>query len=661
MNSGEQKFRLIEWWVVALVLVTLVFGEWGSISAQTQTERIDRKALSDLKIKPGPEPNIPMPAIYNSPPRIIEHIVGGKTEFRLFYFCKYHTSDELRKIVHDQFATKIFDAKGKATEVPSYTVNSNPATNQLIVRCASREDIEAVLETLEHVDIQPVQVKIDCLISEVYADMTFDRETTIEIANLLGENITLKPGGTPFGASVRQLVLDDTYLPAFPGASLREVARSRMGLNIGYLSTSRAFTVLVDLLESRGYLKILMNPTLEVVNGKTAKVSSRQKVPIDRITMRSTQSDYLETKTEYEDVIDSLEITPHVFGDGYIALETSIVLGSKNTPEGVKQVPIITKKEITNKENRIRQGESLIIGGMRKNEEFGVVRGVPILKDLPLIGFLFSGEDTEQRAVETIFILTPTISTGGAPREEVTKDIKKKHEPASPEGLQKSMADVFGAKAREEEQKLKTQEEEQSRKQADAEKAEARSAAREAEDRADRAETELNRVKTQADRIKGEAEKAVEEADAKVKAAEEAKTAADKAAADAAKAKEQADKAKAQAEEKAKAAEKALAEANASAKAAEQDEEAADAEKTSPEANKARARSNRKPKADEKAEAEADAKTETDDKADVEADAKTTAAEKAGKEEGTTETQKSQEEGAEKAEAEKDKADAKEA
>ena len=147
--------------------------------------------------------------------------------------------------------------------------------------------------------------------------------------------------------------------------------------------------------------------------------------------MRSTNSDYLETKTEYENFIDSLKITAHVFADGYIGLETDVLLGSKNTPEGVKQVPIITKKEIQNKQNRIRKGESLVIGGIRKNEEFAVARGVPILKDIPIIGFLFSSEDTENRAVETIFILTPTISTDGGPTEEVMKQIKKIHEPDS--------------------------------------------------------------------------------------------------------------------------------------------------------------------------------------------------------------------------------------
>jgi type II secretory pathway component GspD/PulD (secretin) len=435
MSNRKQQIRYGQWPIVAVaVIVVLWISGWSSISAQTNTENEAEQTLRDLKIDVIPDPNIAVPEIYKTPPKIVKQKVGGTDEFKLFYFCKYHTSDGLKTIIHEQFATKLFDEKGKSTQVSDYTVSSNPLTNQLIVRCPLKEDVEAVLQTLEFVDVPPIQVKIECLVSEVYADMTFDRETTLAIDNLFGEKVVMNPAGTAFGADVRQLVQDDKYLPAFPGASLREVARSRMGLNIGYINTGEAghgFTLLIDLLESRGYLKILMNPTLEVVNGGTATVSSQQKVPLDRITMRSTNSDYLETRTEYENVIDSLKITAHVFGDGYIGLETDVLLGSKNTPEGVKQVPIITRKEIQNKENRIRQGESLVIGGIRKNEEFAVVRGVPILKDIPILGFLFSSEDTESRAVETIFILTPTISTDGRPKEEVMKQIKKIHEPDS--------------------------------------------------------------------------------------------------------------------------------------------------------------------------------------------------------------------------------------
>ena len=417
-----------------VVIIMLLIGGRGNLSAQTDTEHEAEQTLRDLKIDITPDPNAAVPEMYKVPPKILKQTVGGADEYKLFYYCLYHKSDNLKTIIHEQFATQLFDQKGASTQISDYTVSSNPSINQLIVRCPLKEDAEAVLQTLEYVDVPPIQVKIECLVSEVYADMTFDRETTLAIDNLFGENVVMKPAGTAFGADVRQLVQDDEYLPAFPGASLREVARSRMGLNIGYLSPGKAghgLTMLIDLLESRGYLKILMNPTLEVVNGGTATISSQQKVPLDITTMRSTNSDFLETRTEYENVIDSLKITAHVFADGYIGLETDVLLGSKNTPEGVKQIPIITKKEINNKQNRIRQGESLVIGGIRKNEKFAVVRGIPILKDIPLIGFLFSSEDTESRAVETIFILTPTISTGGGPKEEVMKQIQRIHEPES--------------------------------------------------------------------------------------------------------------------------------------------------------------------------------------------------------------------------------------
>ncbi len=555
MSSNSQTFsrnyRLI---LAATIAVSLGIGGWGSAFAQKATENTAIKVLHDLQIDLNDvEPNIPIPEIYTTPPKIVEQTVGGTQEFKLFYFCRHHTSDELKQIVHEQFATKLFDIEGKETKLVDYTVSSNPATNQLIVRCPARKDIEAVLETLEQMDVPPIQVKVDCLISEIYADFTFDRETTIAIENLFGEDVAMKPGGTAFGADVQQLIQDDEYLPAFPGASLRELIRARMGLKIGYMSATHNFAALVDLLESRGYLKILMNPTLEIVNGKTATVKSTQHVPLQTVTkflpIKSGGSDYApQTEMEYIDVIDSLEITPHVFADGSIGLESSILLGARNTPDGVKQVPIITKREITSKENRIRPGESLIIGGMRKTIEFGVVRGVPILKDIPLIGFLFSGEDTEQRAVETVFILTPTYSTGGRPKKEVMEEIKKKHESSSTESLQDTISDIFDGKSHEEQQRI-ANETEQSRLKADVEKTEARNAVRQANLRAEKAEAELEKVKAEAAKIEAEAKEAKAQADEKARAADAAKATADKAAADA-------KKAQAQTNAKAEAAEK---------------------------------------------------------------------------------------------------------
>jgi Flp pilus assembly secretin CpaC len=550
-SSGENVSR--SRWLITALTVGLVIWVGGvcTLFAQTNTEHNAEKALRDLQIDTSiDEPNIPIPEIYETSPKIVSQIVGGKEEFKLLYFCKQHTSDELKKIIHEQFATKLFDEKGKSTQVTDYTVSSNPATNQLIVRCPLHEDAEAVLELLESVDVPPIQVKIDCLVSEIYADFTFDRETTIEIGELFGEDIAMKPGGLPFGSSVQDLIDEGSEIPpAFPGASLRELIRARMGLNIGYLSTAREFTALVDLLESRGYLKVLMNPMIETINGKTSVVKSTEHVPLQTVTkFIPTQGDYLpQTEIQYEDVVDSLEITPHVFADGTIGLETDILLGARNTPDGVKQVPIITKREITSKENRIRPGESLIIGGIRKTIDFGVVRGVPILKDIPLLGFLFSGEDTEKRTVETVFVLTPTYSTGGRPKQEIMKELRKKHDPASPGALQNVITDFFGDKSAEEQQK--NLEAERSRLKDDAINVQIRSSARESEARAERLTSEAQKATTDAAKTKADADQLMEEAK-KLMAAAEAKAKA-------------AEKAKKEADAKAKAAEKAKQEAEA--------------------------------------------------------------------------------------------------
>ncbi len=642
MKRDSNKVGRSRWFTaIVVVLPMLSAGGCGDFLPAKSAGRESTRIINEVrKAETALEPNIPLPEIYRTPPEILEQTVGAHLEYRLFYFCRQHTAAELQKLVNDQFASSIFDEKGKSTRVIDFSININPATNQLIARCPNQADAESILEFLQRVDIPPIQVKISCLVSEIYADKTLDWETTLQISDLLGEGIQALPSGKAFapGGSIIPMVTDPSVLPAFPGASLREAARARMGLKVGYLSTSGKFSSVVDVLESQGYLKILYNPTLEVVNGKTAKVSQTQKVPIDRTFLRENigGTSYME-RTEWENVVDSLEVTPHVFQDGSVGLETNILLGSKLTPEGIKQVSIITKKEIDNQENRIRPGESLIIGGLRKTERRDVLRGIPFLKDIPVIGVLFSGRDFEERAVETVFILTPTISSSGAPQKEVVAEIKKKHDMPGSKDSNDTGFDPLGTRGRAEQLNRKLDEVEDARLEAEEEKTLARQAVREAEDKVERAEAQVQLAKMKAERIAAEAEakvkaadeakvvaekaiadantvmqnaqKAVAAADAKVKAADQARADAEKIAADATKTKEEGQKAKAEAEALAKAAEKAKAEADAMAKAAvqsktEADKATADAGKTKAEAEEAKVQAEKaKAEAEEKAKA----------------------------------------------------------
>ncbi|MBE0534131.1 MAG: type II and III secretion system protein [Phycisphaerae bacterium] len=558
----------------------------GDFFESKPTELESQRTLRELnKVQLSPNANIPVPSVYKEPPKIVEGTIGEKTDAKLFYFSRYHRVEKLKALIDNQFIKKFFDAKGKPTVVVDYNCSINPATNQLVVRCPTVIDAEQVLSFLEKVDVPPIQVKIDCIISEIYADHTLDWETRLEVQNLFGQEINL--------------------VGKLPGAALRDIARSTFGLQAGYVDggtynaatdtftadkQGHMFGALVDVLVSRGYLKILMNPQLEVVNGESATIVTSEHVPLDFIQSVHPVSGVITQKTEYVDVVDSLTITPHVFADGYIGIETRAVIGSKATPEGVKQVPIVTKREVVIKENRIRSGESLVIGGIRKAEQRSVVRGVPGLKDIPILGVLFSSKDFEERAKEVLFILTPTISTGGMPNEEMVANIQRKHTRIKTgDSLLDNIKDPFGSGAytelveeeaiRTEVERIKAEMEkaaaerkaadltirlDQAIKQAEQEKQRASRATSEIQAKADEAQTTVDAARAEAEQAKAAAaaaQKLLEEEKTRAAAAkaenEKALADANKTAAEAAAAKAAADKAKADADAEKAAAEKA--------------------------------------------------------------------------------------------------------
>lgn len=558
-------------------------GLTGERIAEIEAERTLRNIA---QIRPVEDPNITLPEKYKAPPTVVRQMVGGAPEYKLLYFARYHTPTSLKQMIDEQFANRIYAPKGKIIKSPAYITSVNPACNQLVVRCPNEPDIASALELLNSVDVPPIQVKIDCVIYEMYADVTMDRETTILVENFLGEGITM--GGK----------IDDSgdLLPAFPGAALREAIRSTFGLKVGFVRGKEGHQVrtLIDILESKGYLKIMLNPTLEVVNGKPARIVSKEKVPWETISLGQLNLSSAETvdprnvrtTNRYVWIVDQLTVTPHVFADGSIALATDAMISSKQTPEGVAQTPVITKRQISNRENRIRQGESLVIGGIRKSERRAVVRGVPGLKDIPVIGLFFSSKDFEERAKETVFVLTPTISTGGVPNKDMVERLRAAHEPPVPtETLHDAVADPFGFKAGQRQEQRELLEAEQAVLNAEKQRAIAQTAitaadskARSAQDKASRVLAELERTKKIARQMTADALKAKAEAEQMLKRADAARAQAARNTGDATRIRAEAEKltleaqaAMKKAEAKAQAAEAAMARVKAAEKQAEKD------------------------------------------------------------------------------------------
>lgn len=510
---------------VALLGIAVIFSGCGDFFAQKPTEIQSRAILEELEqVRESPHTQNLLPKAYRQPTERL----AIKDGIKVFYFTRHHPADDLAALVQQQL--------GVVSTV-------NPATNQIVAFCKDDAQADAVQQYLELTDVRPVQVNVDCLILERFGDITMDWETSILAQNILGEEITFgeqlatffdeKAGDTVYGIkngesisfSARNdfpLITDDMWNsmergtlldldPAFPGASLRETERSNFGLDFGYWDNrgvpGHQVRAVVDLLVSRGYLKILLNPTLETINGKKATVTIKDYVPIEEVRTGSAGASGVYNITKYVWVADTLSVTPHVFSDGTIGLETDIVIGSRSKPEGVVQRSIITERSVKVAENRIEPGKSLIIGGMRKSEKRSVVRGVPFLKDLPLVGILFSSEDFEEKGTEIIFILTPSVSSGSIENRQIVEQIRSKYEEPQ---YQKDMTDIFGdslgkdpyTKVLERE----ATEAELARVQAEMDLELARTEAQTAKERADQAEAEAEQLRQRAQTLELQAE-----------------------------------------------------------------------------------------------------------------------------------------------------------
>lgn len=385
------------WLLMVMLCLASGCGGFASHKAtRTQNEQIFHR-LSQIEM--APDADWPLPDHYTVEPKLLP----TRTGVTLFYFTRHHPPSTLAALVRGQLADLVSPHPNAGKDPKAGPmVDENPATNQLIIRCQSEEDARLVLEFLEQVDVPPIQVRVDCLISEVFADLTIDYQTRLQIENLLGEDLAVA-----------------SFLP---GASMRSVARNRMGLKAGI--TRDRFSAVIDVLESRGYAKVLMRPSLEVVNGRTARIQIKERIPTHEKILSGTM--VIDT-VRYQDIMDYLEVTPNVYADGTIGLKTSAGIASKS-PDGVEQVPVLTERQITNEENRLQRGQSLVIGGIIKTERMSVIRGVPFLQDLPGLGVLFSAKDFEDRAKEILFILTPSISTNGISPEEAVAQIRQKHQ-----------------------------------------------------------------------------------------------------------------------------------------------------------------------------------------------------------------------------------------
>src|SRR5690606_36242407 len=173
---------------------------------------------------------------------------------------------------------------------------------------------------------------------------------------------------------------------------------------------------IIDALKQEGELKIVSKPRLRTLNNQPAVVRVGQDLPI--FTREVTQSpSYPPTITEAETVQTItvgtvLSITPQVSADGIITLDVTpavsrLVRTARSATQNT-EAPVIDIRQASSIV-RLRDGSTIVMGGLVQDSSTTTRRKIPILGDIPLLGKAFTGTHEQKERTELIFFLTPRI------------------------------------------------------------------------------------------------------------------------------------------------------------------------------------------------------------------------------------------------------------
>ncbi|NLW50440.1 MAG: type II secretion system protein GspD [Candidatus Brocadiaceae bacterium] len=258
-------------------------------------------------------------------------------------------------------------------------------TNSLLIMTAPG-NFERVRAILDDLDRATPQVLIKVLIAEVTHDRTVDLGVEFSVLNL--PNVT-----------------DDSV--AFTDFGVASATQGLIFRGVGddALATIRA-------LEIEGKLEILSRPYILASDNQQATITVGDEVPFVTNT-RTTETGQTINTIQYQDIGIILNVTPHINPDGLVIMdvnpEISAVTDSTVPISESLSATVINKRSASTRV-AVRDGQTIVIGGLMEDRKTQGVRKVPILGDIPLLGALFRRTVTDKVKTELLIFLTPHVA-----------------------------------------------------------------------------------------------------------------------------------------------------------------------------------------------------------------------------------------------------------
>lgn len=327
----------------------------------------------------------------------VQDLAPLRTEYIQVNFAK---ASELAALLKDE-KTSLLSSRGN--------VSVDERTNILLVQDTAKK-LDEIRGLVNRLDVPVRQVLIESRI--VFAQDNFQEVLGVNF----GSAIKMRPGKEPIigisgnrssssdiatGVSLPSAITTDNRLntnlfPSLPTG----ITRSQFGLSIASLPGGTILDMELQALESEGLVKVVSSPRLMTSNQKTAHIESGTEVPYLEASSSGAAS------VSFKKAVLRLEVTPQITPNDQIILDLTV--NQDSVGELFANTPSIDTREI-HTQVLVANGDTVVLGGIYKQDKNKTIRRVPFLGSLPGVGFLFRDKNVKDNREELMIFVTPKI------------------------------------------------------------------------------------------------------------------------------------------------------------------------------------------------------------------------------------------------------------
>jgi len=272
--------------------------------------------------------------------------------------------------------------------------------NNSVVVCDTQENLARILTEIKKADVTPRQVMVEVVILDV--KLGDDTEIGINWDLLSSAN---------YDVIYRQNLTSERLqsTPETPVTTGNATAFNTVGLGGDFSVISGTIRHVLHLIQQKRDVEILASPRALVVSGESATIKAVEEIPYKEVMDTATGGADALTSTEFKEVGVNLQVSATVTDGNNIFLnvdtEQNVRTGESNG------IPVVDTRQVTTA-LLLADGRTVVIGGLRREEKTVETDQIPLLGDLPLIGFFFRSQRTVATHSELVVLLSPHVYAG---------------------------------------------------------------------------------------------------------------------------------------------------------------------------------------------------------------------------------------------------------